>query len=698
MRLLIVESPTKIKTLKKFLGKGWKFAATRGHIYDLPKKVMGIDEDYSPEWVVTDPKSVAYLKKQAQSCETIYISSDPDREGEAIAWQVEELVLKNHPGTRRIRLEGLTRENLNRQLDSPGELDRDMVSAQWSRRMLDRLAGYKISSFLISAFKGKRLSAGRVQSAVLELIVKRWEESEKFESEEFFRLLLSLQPEDGEIKQAVEAELISFRDKPIGTGDSQQLLKERKVIDKLAAEIRQSGVSLVDRKLEKIETSPAFPFNSSELLRRASSWFNWPSLKTMKVAQSLYEKGLITYHRSDSTRLSREGCKQAAAYITDKYGKEYHQWRQGGGGDQEGHEAIRPQYAGLEPEALHSVSSAQRTLYRAIWQRYIQSQMISARWRKLSLTVQPNSAEKARFLGTARTIEEPGFYRCYPADKKAPPEKALSREDFKKISAGPVQLENLEVRESKTAGPRLFTEGSLIQKMKQEGIGRPSTYASTVDRLCRREYIKTDEKKVLPTGRGIDVARFIRRAVPRISDVKLTRRMEKQLDKIACGELGWKNFIAKFDEQLDSWLQAGAKLSPEGSAEGEKKQLDFADCPRCGGKLVLRKGRYGKFVHCISDECEFSSNPPAKSYRCPECGKHMARSNQKKSAVYRCLNHPQCKGKRPVGKPRVDYRELQAEIGECPECGELLERRRGRYGYFWGCSRYPECSGTRPEK
>jgi len=703
LALIIVESPTKIKTLAKILGGDWDFAATRGHLYDLPSDEMGIADDYSPCWVPIrrrgNQKTINNLKRKAKTAEKIYLATDPDREGEAIAWQVSELVLAADRPPPRLRLEGLTSENVEAQLKAPEDIDWDMVFSQWARRLLDRLAGYKISPFLMSAFKGKKLSAGRVQTAVLNRIVERWQAVDEFEPVKFYRLLLELRGKNKKITPPPVAELVQLGDCKIGTSADEELITERKTVEELAEAVREKGVQVKNREVKETQTNPAFPFDSSELIRRASSWFGWPASQTMSVAQKLYEKGLITYHRSDSNRLSRSGCKQAAAYICDKFGKEHRQWRQGGGGDQEGHEAIRAQYAGLLPEELHSVSSAERTLYGAIWQRYIRSQMKAARWKKLILTLQPAEAEpRALFKAELRTNIDPGFYRCRRKNEETPPEQEYDREQFEQLLDQEPSVDKIDIKESKTKGPELFTEGAIVQMMKKEGIGRPSTYAATLKKLQRRQYVKTDNKKIVPTRRGIDVICFLKRAIPKICDIRLTEDMEEALDRIAEGSLEWRDFLKDFDEKLTGWLEAGADIEPQGTAETEKEELQYAECPRCGGNLISRRGQYGKFVHCDREDCDFTSNLPAKSYSCPICERHMVKQKGSRSAVYHCLAHPDCEGRRPVGKPKMNYSELQENIGPCPECGAKMDRRKGRYGYFWGCSKYPECKGTKTEK
>ena len=696
MPLIVVESPTKVKTLARLLDSGWDFAVTKGHLYDLPADSMGIGEDYEPQWVPQKGSAVGSIRSAAKDHTEIYVASDPDREGEAIAWQVENLVLERKD-TRRVRLESLTESEVEEELNRNGHTNTALVRAQWARRVLDRLAGYKVSPFLMNAFNGKRLSAGRVQSAVLAKIVERWDEVQEFEPETFYNILAYLQPEDAELDEPLQAKLARLKGQAVGTADDEKLVRDRDLAESVLRAVKNRGLDLADREEKTTRTNPAFPFDSSEMLRRASSWFGWPAGRTMNVAQSLYEKGLITYHRSDSTRLSRSACGKAAAFIEQTYGEEYHQWRGGGGGDQEGHEAIRAKTPFIKPDDLHSVSKSEYLLYSAIWQRYVQCQMKPATWNYISLefTV-PDLKTDVRFEASERSIQDPGFFRCRRPGQTPPPERERSAEDYSLLQeTDDYRLVDSELEESETRGPSLYTEGSLIAMMKREGIGRPSTYSSTIEKLRHREYIHTDGKKVLPTRRGRDVCRFLQRAVPPICDVELTESMEETLDRIARGDADWKEFVRQFDADLERWLEEGKDIEPEGDAEGFREELEFENCPRCGGTLVLRKGRYGKFVHCAADDCDFSSNPPAKTYTCPECGRHMVKKKGRKSSIYHCIAEPECGGKRPVGEPDMTLEEFQQDAPDCPECGGEMQRRKGRYGYFWGCTNYPDCKGTR---
>lgn len=694
MDLMVVESPTKIKTLAKLLGDGWSFAVTKGHLYDLPDDRMGLDEEYRPDWVPINNRTVGKLRSEAEDADRVYVASDPDREGEAIAWQVEDLVLDENE-TKRLRLESLTQSELDEKLADPGETDRDLVEAQWARRLLDRLAGYKISPFLVNAFKGKKLSAGRVQTPVLGKIVDRWEAVEAFEPETYYEVSFDWTPDDVDVEESFRAELIRVEDRPIGTEDDEELLTDEELANRIPDALNENGVRPISRYREETETYPGRPFDSSAMIQRASSWFNWPAGKTMNVAQSLYEKGLITYHRSDSNRLSRQACKSIAGFVSDEYGSDYHQWRGGGGGDQEGHEAIRPKYPGLVPEELHSVSGAERTLYSAIWQQTIQSQMVPAEWDRLVFTFEESGTESI-FESGIRALVEPGFFRCRRGDEDPKEEEEYNPQLLDELEGlEDVRIEGTNVESSETTGPSHYTEGSLVSMMKEEGIGRPSTYGSTIERLVNRQYVRRDDRKILPTKRGRDVLYFLRRAVPRICEVDFTEVMESTLDEIAEGKGDWAEFVENFDEKLSGWIDSAEDLEPEGNAATEKELLEYAECPRCGGDLYEREGQYGPFVHCGSDDCDFSSNPPAKTYNCPECGRHMVKQKGRKSTVYHCIAHPECEGKRPVGKPNMTYEEFREQAPDCPSCGGTMEKRKGRWGKFWGCENYPECEETK---
>jgi DNA topoisomerase-1 len=543
----------------------------------------------------------------------------------------------------------------------------------------------------MNAFRGKKLSAGRVQTPVLGKIVDRREAVEAFEPETFYRVSFDWTPEIKDVREDFRAELIRIEDRPIGLEDDEELLTDEDEAESIVKAVREEGVSVVSRFRDENESHPRRPFDSSTLIQAASGWFGWSANRTMNTAQSLYEKGLITYHRSDSDRLSRDACKQIAAYVRDEYGSEYHQWRGGGGGDQEGHEAIRPKYPGLEPDELHSVSGAERTLYSAIWQRTIRSQMVPALWDRLVFTFEEDETESI-FESEVRALEEPGFYRCLRPDETPRSQQEYSSPLLDALEGSDrVDVREVRKQSSETTGPDLHTEGSIVSMMKKEGIGRPSTYGSTIRRLINRQYIRREDGSILPTQRGRDVLYFLRRAVPRICQVEFTESMEETLDEIARGQGDWSEFVGQFDEKLTELLDEAEELEPEGNAETRKELFELEDCPRCEGDLYLREGQYGEFVHCESDDCDFSSNPPAKTYKCPECGRHMVKNQ---STVYRCIAHPECEGRRPVGEPHMTYEEFQQEAPDCPSCDGTMVKRKGRWGNFWGCENYPDCEET----
>jgi DNA topoisomerase-1 len=693
--LMIVESPRKIKTLAQITGDQWDFAATKGHLYDLPEEEMGIGEDYRPEWVPISEGAVKELRGQVSGTGEVYLATDPDREGEAIAWQVEEFIL-NGTDSHRVRLESITESEVDEQVSNPGDLDLNRVESQWARRLLDRLAGYRISPFLINAFKGKKLSAGRVQSAVLARIVEQWAAYEEFEPETYYNLFATVSPSDSTTNVNFETRLVELDDEPLGTDEDEWLLTDEDRVESIRDTVDSEGLEIIELLTEETKTHPRYPFDSSSLIRVGSDWFGWSAGKTMNLAQSLYESGLITYHRSDSTKISQEGCGKASGFIKEEYGEEYHQWRGGGGGDQEGHEAIRAENPYLKPSELKYVDGQRKLLYSVIWQRYVRSQMTPAVWEKCTAILRPaGGSSSAIFKGSVRRNREPGFYRCARSDEETPVDEALDREDFEAVSgAASLDVTDTRSEESETQGPYPYTEGRLVSMMKEEGIGRPSTYHSTIERLRRRGYVEEDDGWIKPTNRGRDVSRFLERAIPAITSVDLTKEMEEQLDEIARGKRDWSDFVAEFDQDLDEWLDEAEGMEPEGTAERTHEPLGFASCPLCDSTLIRREGQYGEFVHCEDDDCDFSSNPPAKTYRCPECDRHMVKPRGRKSTHYECLD-PECEGKRPVGSPNKTLDEFIEQAPDCPECDETMTLRKGRYGKFWGCPEYPDCEGKR---
>lgn len=696
MPLMVVESPKKIKTLAKLAPDNWSFAATRGHLYDLPEDDMGLDDSYQPQWVPLSRRPVENLRQKAKNQQSIFLATDPDREGEAIAWQVQDLVLSGM-NCSRLRLNAITREELEKQLDDPGRTDMRRVHSQWARRILDRLVGYRISPFLMRAFKGKKLSAGRVQSAVLARIVQQWEDYDNFDPETYYQLYALLLPDNDQSNRTLRVNLIELDNQTLGTGEEELLLTNRERVENLLDMVETHGLTVDETEIDQTESHPRFPFESSSLIRCASDWFGWSSGKTMGIAQSLYESGLITYHRSDSTRISRTGCGKAKGFITEQYGEQYHQWRGGGGGEQEGHEAIRAENPYLKPSDLKYVSGDRELLYTIIWQRYVRSQMVPARWDRWMGTFHiPETDSSATFQGKARTCRELGFYRCRRTDEDIPPDKEWTSEQFEQlVEAHDFTLQQAHIEESETSGPQPFTEGRLVTMMKDEGIGRPSTYQSTIERLRQRGYIEDENEWIKPTPRGIDVCHFLNRAIPPITSVKLTEEMEQSLDRIAQGDRSWQEFVEGFDGKLDKWLKDGEDVEPEGTAERAHEKLEFEVCPRCDSDLILREGKYGPFVHCDSDECDFTANPPAKTYTCPECSRHMVKQKGRKSTYYSCIASPDCQGKRPVGQPHSTYDEFMQKAPDCPECAKKMTLRKGRYGKFWGCTSYPDCEGKR---
>lgn len=643
-----MESPKKVETIEEYIGDNQSLTvlSTSGHMFDLPADEMGLDEDYNPKWTFQGrDKNKKQIEKAADDAETVYVATDPDREGEGIAWQVKELILDGNSKCVRIMLNSITKSEIREKIQNPGSINESRVRAQWARRILDRLVGYKISPFLSQTFDRKGLSAGRVQTPVLHTIVERFREVEAFEPETFYNLFASVQTGPDELSEPLEIQLTQFEGDDIGTGDDERMIKDEDVVDGLVTTLQEDGVSLKSIDEKTSQSSPPSLLDSSSLLQMASSVLNWSSDKTMNVAQSLYEEGLITYHRSDSTRLSPDGAKRLKEYVNEQYGEEYCDPDEGKEGDQDAHEAIRPYDPGRHPR---SVSSDEGRLYGLIWTRTIRSQMIPAEWDLLNIDFETETESDAVLSGRLRANSEPGFYRCQLPDETTPVDEERPQSDLETFQgADDYRASDVEVRESETRGPSLFTEGQLIGWMKEEGIGRPSTYSSTIQRLRDRDYIFVEDDRIKPTDIGCYLIRYTERAIPPLCNVKLTRFMEETLDKIEDNEKDWDWFVEAMDKKIEEWINEAKKKEPPEEGQSVPRELE-ATCPECGDGLIERTGEYGKFIHCESDDCEFSRSGEAnENVTCEQCGRIMVLIDGQDEPFYGCIAFPDCQGTKP---------------------------------------------------
>jgi DNA topoisomerase I len=622
MNLIIVESPTKAKTIANFLNKDYKLSASYGHIRDLPKSKLGInlENNFQPQYVIPTKsrKTVNQLKKECQNADNVILATDEDREGEAIAFHLKEIL--NLDDYKRIVFHEITKEAIKEALKNPRDIKIDLVDAQTARRVLDRIVGYKLSPFLWKKV-ARGLSAGRVQSVAVRLIIEREEEIRKFKAEEFWTIEALLKKE-----KEFSALLTAKDNKKI-----QKLgIKNKKEAEKILSELKNAKyqVETIERKEKK--RNPLPPFTTSTLQQTAGYILHYSSKKTMVMAQKLYEKGLITYHRTDSLNLSKESLNLAKSFISKEFGKNYLQTRNfktKSKGAQEAPEAIRP----TSPKVM-----VKDKLYSLIWQRFIASQMKPAIFDSLKVEIKANNYT---FQANGQKLKFDGFSKVYPVLYKENLLPDLKEKDI-------LDLIKLEEEQHFTQPPARYNEPSLIKALEQEGIGRPSTYAPIISTIQRRNYVqKNDQKRFQPTEIGEVVNSLLVEHFPRIVDLKFTAKMEKDLDKIAQGEKEWSKIIADFYKPFEKNLKQKEKeLSKKDIAEEKTNKK----CPKCGADLIIKLGRFGKF--------------------------------------YACSNFPKCRYTESLKDNKLNIK--------CPKCkeGEIVEKRTKRGKIFYGCNRFPKCN------
>jgi len=638
MNLLIVESPKKSRTLQAFLPKDFKIAATVGHIRDLPKKKIGIDieNNFTPTYVTIPGKKkvIDELKKQSKKAKQIFLSTDPDREGEAIAWHTAKALALGR-NYQRIVFHEITKSAVEEALKNPRKIDINLVNAQQTRRILDRLVGYKLSPVLWKKIT-RGLSAGRVQSVALRLIVDREKEILAFVKQEYWTivaLLLKIKNKNEKIKNEFEALLIQKGKKKIGRLD----IKNKEQADKILKDLDGAEYKVKDIDKKERKRMPFAPFTTSTLQQEAWQRFHFPAKMTMSIAQALYEKGLISYHRTDSTNLSEEALRKAKNIILDKFGKNY--WpgssrifKTKAKVAQEAHEAIRPTYLEKEPKSLENdLEPTQFKLYDLIWRRFIACQMKDAIF---DATIVDVKANDYIFRATGQILKFDGFLKVYPMSYE---EAELPELKVNEI----LELKKLIPEQHFTQPPPRYTEATLVKELEKNGIGRPSTYASIISVIQERNYVKKNEKKqFLPTEIGFSVSDFLVEHFPKIVDISFTAEMEDDLDKIANGKKEWVKSLKEFYEPFIKNLTQKTKEI--------KKQVEQTDkkCPKCGSILVIRMSRFGKF--------------------------------------YGCSNYPKCKFTQPLDAKTY---------GPCPKCkkGEIVQKKTKKGKFFWGCNLWPKC-------
>lgn len=667
-KLLIIESPNKIKSIEKYLGSDYKVMATKGHIRDLPKSRLGveIDNDFKPQYInMTDKKDVIKtLKAAAANADAVYLATDPDREGEAISWHLAQILALNLNDANRVTFNEITKSGVNAGISSPRKLDLDLVDAQQARRVLDRIVGYQLSPFLWKKVKSG-LSAGRVQTVALRLIVEREREIEKFVSEEYWTI---------DAKLASGRKTFSAKLCGDNKGNKFDTVENGEIANGIVASLENAEYKVVDIKKGKRNRQPAPPFITSTLQQEASRKLGFTGQRTMKVAQQLFEgidipgigaTGLITYMRTDSLRISEEARAAANSYITSTYGDKYlpsnPRYFKSKNGAQDAHEAIRPTVVTLTPESIkNSLTAEQYKLYKLIWERFLASLMSVCVQDTVTVTI---SAGDYFFKANGYSVKFDGFTVLYEEGKDEDSDDTVSLPDMNIDDI--LKLRELLPNQHFTQPPARYTEPTLIKALEENGIGRPSTYAPVLSNILNRDYIERIKKSLKPTNLGMVVVDLMTEHFNRIFDVKFTAGLEEKLDKIGEGDLNWVDTIKNFYEDFHK-LYTKAEATLDGKRVKVPVEESDVECEKCGSKMVVRSGRFGKFLACPNyPKCKNTKPMPDDEVKqpCPKCGaKLLKRISKKGKKFYGCSNYPEC-----------DFASPGVPTGEkCPECGGYI--------------------------
>ncbi len=687
--LIIVESPAKAKTIKNFLDKNYEVIASKGHVRDLSKFALGIKIDetgFTPNYVVDKDhkelvKQIIELSKKAS---TTYIATDEDREGEAIGYHVACLIggkLESYP---RIVFHEITQNAILNALKTPRKIDMSKVNAQQARRFLDRIVGFKLSSLIASKIT-KGLSAGRVQSAALKLVIDREREIKAFKPLTYFTL-------DAYFEPHLEAQLISYKGNKL---KAQELIDGKKAQEiKNELEKESYTISSIIKKSKKSPTPP--PFMTSTLQQSASSLLGFSPTKTMSIAQKLYEgvttpqgvMGVITYMRTDSLNIAKEALEEARNKILKDYGKDYlppkaKVYSSKNKNAQEAHEAIRPTSITLEPNALKDyLKPEELKLYALIYKRFLASQMQDALFESQSVVV---ACEKGEFKASGRKLLFDGYYKILGNDDKDKLLPNLKEND-------PIKLEKLESNAHVTEPPARYSEASLIKVLESLGIGRPSTYAPTISLLQNRDYIKVEKKQISALESAFKVIEILEKHFEEIVDSKFSASLEEELDNIAQNKADYQQVLKDFYYPFMDKIEAGKKNIISQKVHEKTGQ----SCPKCGGELVKKNSRYGEFIACNNyPKCKYikqteNANDGANQELCEKCGGEMVQKFSRNGAFLACNNYPECKNTKSL-KNTPNANEIIESV-KCPECGGDIALKRGRKGSFYGCNNYPKCN------
>jgi DNA topoisomerase-1 len=704
MNLVIVESPAKAKTIEKYLGKDYKVLASFGHVRDLPKKELGVDvaSNYQPSYEIPSDskKTVSALKKEQAKAKDIYLATDLDREGEAISWHILKALKLREDDTnvKRITFSEITRSALKKAVQNPRKIDMNLVDAQQARRVLDRLVGYKLSPLLWKKVKSG-LSAGRVQSVAVRLVVEKEREIKGFKPEEFWVIAVLLSKKQEELK--FKAYLIEEDGKPVKKLD----IKTEKDVKRIEKALQDAKYKVLSVDKNETLRNASAPFTTSTLQMESSRKLGVSVKQTMMLAQRLYEAGKITYMRTDSTNLSTEAIKDIRKVIEKEYGTKYlpesalkyvSKKRA-----QEAHEAIRPTHFN---ERKASEDSREQRLYDLIWKRAVASQMAPAKIEVIEARIAAQSKEKLVFLARGESIKFDGFIKVYTEgrDDEVEEEKATIPELEKDEI---LDFHQFEKTQKFTEPPKRYTEATLVKKLESLGIGRPSTYAPTMSTIQDRGYVRLEDKRFFPEEIADIVTDLLVEHFPKVIDYKFTAHMEDEFDEIAEGKTKWQGVI-------DEFYQPFAENLKEKNKELDKKDIvpvkEIGEkCPECKKPLVERFGRFGKFIACSDyPNCKYSRPlenkkemknavvadddgnttkvSEAEGEKCEKCGGKMKLKEGRFGKFLACENYPKCKNTKTI---------VTDTKVKCPDCGEgtIIERRTKRGRTFWGCSRYPKC-------
>ncbi len=690
-KLVIVESPAKAKTIQKYLGSGYDVIASMGHVRDLPENRLSVDikNDFKPKYEIIKGKEklVEKLKEKASKSDSVLLATDPDREGEAISWHLAYLLGLDTKQKNRVTFNEITKTGISAGMNTPRIIDQDLVNAQQCRRILDRLVGYKLSPFLSQKIR-HGLSAGRVQSVAVRLIVDREDEICSFIPEEYWSIEANLIPKGS------HKSFVAFL---YGDENGKIQIKNKEQSDRILTDLKDADFTISNVKKGTRRKSPVPPFSTSTMQQEASRRLGFQARRTMKVAQELYEGvdikgmgaiGLITYMRTDSLRISEEAIGAAADYIRGRWGEKYlpesPRHYKSRANAQDGHEAIRPTVPSLSPDQVKdSLSSEQYKLYKLIWERFLASQMANCLQSTVSITIQ---AKNYIFKTSGYSVTFDGFTVLYEEakDDKEEGKNAVLPELAKGMS---LTLKGIAGSQHFTLPPPRFTEASLIKALEENGIGRPSTYAVTISTIMAREYVVRDGKALKPTELGETVTKLLKKHFPKIVNVKFTAQVESDLDDVQSGKADWVSELSDFYSDFDKTLKS-AKESMKGVKIQLKEDVTDVICEKCGRHMVIKTGKYGKFLACPGyPECKnVKKYVEMNGADCPKCdGKVVIKHTKKGRIFYGCSNYPKC--------DFISWDEPTKE--KCPHCGKTLLKKKGKHPKYYCIT--PGCGYERTE-